>query len=76
MQGIISLVARVEARHRDRSQGNWFPACNGTETPFLSRSGKRLLYVYQPSTGNHAYIDMGTDMVLTDEEARQALQTY
>lgn len=56
--------------------GNWIPACGGTETPFTSRSGKRLLYVYQPSTGNHAYLDLGTDIILTDEEARAALGTY
>lgn len=76
MEGLITLVARVEARHRDRSQGDWFPACGGTEVPFISRSGKRLMYVWQPSTGSHAYLDLGTDMVLTEEEARAALQTY
>jgi hypothetical protein len=76
MQGLITLVARVEARHRDRSQGDWVPACGGTEEPFVSRSGRRLLYCWQPATGNHAYIDCSTDMVLTDEEARAALGTY
>jgi hypothetical protein len=49
--------------------GNWYPANGGTETPFNSRSGHRLLYVYQPSTGKHAYINCDTDILLTDEEA-------
>lgn len=48
---------------------NWIPACGGTETPFVSRSGVRLLYVWQPSTGRHAYLNMDTDMILSDEEA-------
>lgn len=55
---------------------DWFPACGGTEIPFTSRSGKRLLYVWQPSTGNHAYLDLDSDIVLSDEDARQALGTY
>jgi hypothetical protein len=76
MEALISLVARVEARHRDRSQGNWYPACGGTETPFISRSGHRLLYVWQPITCTHAYLNCDTDIVLTDDEARQALQTW
>lgn len=59
-----------------KSNGNWYPANGGTETPFVTRTGRRLLYVYQPSTGNHAYLDCETDLILTDEEARQALATY
>ena len=61
---------------QDKSQGNWYPACGGTETPFVSRSGHRLLYCWQPSTGNHAYINLDTDMVLTQEEAEMSLHLY
>jgi hypothetical protein len=61
-----------EAIHKAK-QGNWWPASNGTEKPFTSRSGKRLLYVWQPSTGTHAYLDLGTDIILTDDEANAAL---
>jgi hypothetical protein len=60
-------------RAAEKEQGNWYPACGGTEVPFLTRTGRKLLYCWQPSTGNHAYIDCGTDMLLTDEEAWQAL---
>lgn len=61
---------------RDKSQGNGYPANGGTEEPFVSRGGHRLLYVYQPATGRHAYLNLDTDMVLTDEEARATLGTY
>ncbi len=58
---------------RDPINGNWYPANGDTETPFVSRSGRRLLYCWQPSTGRHAYLDCGTDIILTDEEAGAAL---
>lgn len=52
---------------------NWVPACGGMEQPFRSRSGIWLIYVFQPSTGKHAYLNLGTDIILTDEEAAAAL---
>lgn len=72
-KGEMTIPQALEAREAWKSQGEWIPACGGTETPFLSRSGKRLLYCWQPRSGRHAYIDLGTDMVLTDEEAEIAL---
>lgn len=57
----------------DTSDDNWHPACSGTETPFIARSGARLLYCFQPSTGKHAYVDLSKDMILTDEEANIAM---
>ena len=54
----------------------WVPASNGTETPFNTRTGKRLLYCYNPSLGRHAYLDLGSDMILTDDEAFTALGLY
>lgn len=56
-----------------KHEGNWYPACNGTEVPFHTRTGRRLLYCWQPSTGKHAYLDCDTDLILSDEEAAQAL---
>jgi hypothetical protein len=55
-------------------QDVWIAACGGTETPFMSRSGKRLLYCYNPGLQKHAYLDLGTDIILTDEEAALALE--
>lgn len=58
---------------RDK-QGNWYPANGGTETIFVARSGRRLLYCWQPTTGRHAYLDCETDIILTDAEAAAHLQ--
>lgn len=51
----------------------WVPACQGTETPFTSRSGIRLLYCYNPQRGEHAYLNVNTDTIMTNEEADAAL---
>jgi len=53
----------------------WLPASNGTEEPFVSRSGKKLLYCFNPREGRHAYLDMSCDMILSDNEAQLALLT-
>ncbi len=72
----MNLSELLEKRDYEKSQGNWVPANGGTETPFLTRSGRRLLYCWQPSTGNHAYLDCDTDLILSDEEAQLALGLY
>lgn len=64
-ESLANYIARLDAW---KAQGDWFPASNGTEVPFTTRSGARLLYCYQPRSGRHAYLDMGTDMILTDAE--------
>ena len=51
-----------------KEQGDWFPANNGTEVPFRTRGGRRLLYCYQPRTGRHAYLDMDSDYIVPNEE--------
>lgn len=66
METLTEKLDRIDAK---KSQGNWIPACGGTEVPFVTRSGVILQYLYQPSTGNHAYINTQTDLFLTDEEA-------
>lgn len=74
-----ALIARLASDERERvrkDNGSWVPACGGSETPFVTRSGFRLLYCWQPSTGRHAYINVDTDIALSDEEARAALGTY
>lgn len=52
---------------------NWHPANGGTEVPFRTRTGRTVLYCWQPSTGRHAYLDCGTDLILSDEDAAAAL---
>ncbi len=69
----MTIAEQLDARQAKAEQGHWVPACNQTEVPFYTRSGRRLHYVWQPSTGRHAYLDCGTDIILTDEEAAIAL---
>lgn len=69
----MNLAALLAEKDAKAAQGPWLPACGGTEVPFETRSGRRLLYCWQPSTGRHAYLDLGTDIILTDEEAAIAL---
>jgi hypothetical protein len=64
-------IARLEAWKND---GEWIPGCNRTEVPFISRSGVRLLWCYQPRSGRHAYLNCDTDMILSDEEATRLMQ--
>lgn len=71
-----TLKDLLDASDAKKSQGNWVPANNQTEVPFFTRSGRRLLYCYQASTGNHAYLDLGQDIILSDEEAFLALGLY
>ena len=49
--------------------GPWRPASGGTEKRTTTRSGRRVQYMHQPSTGASAYIDLDTDIFLTDDEA-------
>lgn len=72
----MNLVEALAARDAKAKEGNWVPACGGTEVPFITRNRYRLLYCWQPSTGRHAYLNCDTDIILTDEEARIALGTY
>jgi len=48
----------------------WLPACGGYEEPFISRSGVKLLYCFNPKKGKHAYLRMDSDMIISDEEAQ------
>jgi hypothetical protein len=67
-----SVATLLDERRRRAEQGNWVPASGGQEEPFWTRSGRRLQYLWQPSTGKHAYIDLDTDLILSNEEAEAA----
>jgi hypothetical protein len=45
----------------------WVPACGGTEEIFVARN-KRILYCYNPKTKKHGYLDVDSDIIMTDEE--------
>jgi hypothetical protein len=51
---------------------DWTPASNGTEPVFTTRLGVRVQYVWQPSTGAHAYLNLDTDMIMSDAQASAA----
>jgi hypothetical protein len=70
---LVNYLARLDVW---KAQGDWVPASNGTEQPFTACSGARLLYCWQPRSGRHAYLDLGTDLILTDDEARRHLGTF
>ena len=57
-------------------QPQWVPAYGGTETPFATRTGRRLLYMWNPTTGEHAYYDVTNDVFLSAEEATAALAMH
>jgi hypothetical protein len=72
----MNIDQLIDKLAKKAEQGNWIPACRGTEVPFRSRSGKVLLYCWQPSTGRHAYLDCRTDIILSDDEASAALAIH
>ena len=69
-----TLADRLNEAEQRKAQGNWVIACGGAEKPFTTRTGRRLQYIWQPSTGRHAYLDLGTDLILSDAEAQEALR--
>jgi hypothetical protein len=74
LQTLIDIAE--QERIKNITNDSWVPACGGTEVPFKSRSGKRLQYVWQPSTGQHAYLDVDSDIILSDEQAEAAMAMY
>jgi len=40
----------------------WISACGGKEVPFTV-NGTEWLYVWNPRTGEHGYLNLGTDIV-------------
>jgi len=64
-----TLADLLDACQEAREQGPWTPASGGTEEVFLTRGGRRLLYCWQQTTGRHAYLDVDSDILLSDDEA-------
>lgn len=42
----------------------WVAACGGTERPSKDRMGRETIYVFNPHTGYHAYLNVETDMIM------------
>jgi hypothetical protein len=43
----------------------WVAGCGGNEIPF-TYNGRRWLYVFNPATCRHGYLDLDTDIVTFD----------
>jgi hypothetical protein len=69
----MDLIEELTKIEKQKMNGDWVPACGGTEVPFKTRTGRTLLYCWQPSSGRHAYLDVKTDIFLSDDEAFAAL---
>jgi hypothetical protein len=66
----LSLLEKQKLEFAMAVSGNkdlWVPACGGTETMFTVH-GKRVLYVYNPKQHKHAYLDLDSDMIMSDDE--------
>jgi hypothetical protein len=44
----------------------WVVAYDGTEVPIRYRDGRTYLYVFNHATGDHGFLEMGTDIVRMD----------
>ena len=51
----------------------WVPACGGKETPFRSRTGAMLTYMWNQTTGEHAYYNHDTDTFLSYADALELM---
>lgn len=71
MTNTRSLADILNDRAAKAEQGPWIPGTG--EEPIVTRNRRRLLYCWQPSTGRKAYLDLDTDLLLSNEEAWAAL---
>lgn len=69
----LTLAEALDAQQARAERGPWFPASGGSEVPFVTRGGFRLLYMFQPSTRTHAHLDLDRDMFVSDEEIDEIL---
>lgn len=48
---------------------NWVVACGGTE-PVMTVKGRRIQYMWNRRTLEHAYYDLGRDLFLCDDDLK------
>ena len=54
----------------DPNQGQWVVGGGGSE-PIMTVNGRKVQYMFQPSTGKKAYYDFGSDMFLEPDEEKR-----
>ena len=73
MSDFDAAVRTIPKMLADRmAQGRWVPASGGTEEPYKTRSGIRVLYCWHTGTGEHAWLNVDTDIIMTPDEADAA----
>lgn len=68
---------RWEAEYKSAVAGKrdtWVVANQGKE-PVFTHNGGRFQYVFNPKTGKHGYLDLGTDMVVKDYKSRELVES-
>lgn len=61
----MSLTTGVYWNAIEQQLDSWVPACGGTEEPF-QYGNRRFLYVFNPASEKHGYLDLGSDIVYDD----------
>jgi hypothetical protein len=56
-----SIKEEVHTPYDEETPDDWEPACGGTEHPF-DWGGKTYLYMYNKTTGEHAYYNLTEDI--------------
>ena len=64
---VVNLLERLDAAEKAKADGPWVPGCNQLEKPFITRTGHKVIYMWQPSTGRHAYFDLESDLEIHEE---------
>ena len=69
----IMTLGRIEYDRAVKARADrWVPACGGNEIPYRDKLGRMVLYVFNPATGKHGFLDMGQDIVFEDHDLTTA----
>jgi hypothetical protein len=62
-------MVTVKANMGERTM--WLPANGGTETPYITRTGHRVLYMWNRATGEHDWYIFALDQFVGQDIERQ-----
>jgi hypothetical protein len=71
----IAVADMVDVLQWRKEQGPWIPACGGKEKP-MTVNGVRILYCWQPTTGKHAYVNLDTDVIMSQDDVDALMRRY
>tara|TARA_Y100000031_G_C8024878_1_gene294363 strand:+ start:399 stop:605 length:207 start_codon:yes stop_codon:yes gene_type:complete len=61
------MAITLEQVAERKEQASWVPACGGNEKPFMCK-GRKLQYMWNTFTKQHAYYDMTNDVFLEQDQ--------